>query len=420
MATYDHVNGNITLRVTDDGSQVRFWVLTDSQTYNHDQTWSFVANGITSGVRTFDMNNRGSWQEIGLFTTSITQTMKFTIYDTGLGFPTYTFVYTANRDTVPPKPAGLVISNVTSTTVDADGAGNGDGGSPVDFWQVGYGTSSTTPSLYKTTDMAGLATITGLSKGTTYYFWFRGHNALGYGPWSSRVTATTDDVPDPPSVVSLSSVTNTSVYAAFTAGSNNGASVDTYQIGYGTSSTTAQSTVTSDGSTTITGLKPGTTYYFWAKAHNAAGWGSYGARGSVTTKDVPDAPSAPNLSEITQTTARAIFTDNSNNGSTISAHQLGWATTSSAPTTTVSSDTDQVLTGLPAGKQLYFFARAQNSYGWGPWSVAKSAKTVAGAWVYYLPTKTWKPAIPWVRTNGVWKVAKPWVRIAGSWKGTTS
>lgn len=89
--------------------------------------------------------------------------------------------------------------------------------------------------------------------------------------------------PAPPSKVSLSRVTPTSVYAIFTDGNNGGSAITGRIIGYGTSSYEAQKSIVSDRSTVISGLVPGTTYYFKARTKNAKGWSDWGPVSSVMT-----------------------------------------------------------------------------------------------------------------------------------------
>lgn len=220
---------------------------------------------------------------------------------------------------------------------------------------------------------------------------------------------------NPPSIVTLSSITSTSVHATFNDGTG-GAPIDSRQIGYGTSSTSVQTTVASDRSTDITGLTPGTTYYFWARTHNVAGWTAWGPRGTATTLRTPSAPSAPTISSVTMTSAIVNFTPPNNGGSAITAYQVGYSTTSTGPSTTVSGTSPRTITGLEPGLTYYFWVRAQNSVGWGPWSTPTAAQTVAGVRVKV--GTEWKIAVPYVRDGGVWKIAQPWVRTAGVWKET--
>lgn len=237
------------------------------------------------------------------------------------------------------------------------------------------------------------------------------------GPTTFSHSVSRDTVPGAAGTPKISGIKATSVVVTFSDGSNGGDAIDSRQITYGTSSSGGTDTVSSDGSTTISGLTSNTTYYFWARCHNSEGWGPWSARASAKTLAVPTAPSAPLLSSVTATTVDVSWTDNSNGGSAIVAHQIGWGTSSSAPTSNVSANSPQVLTGLTPGTTYYIFVRAQNSVGWSAWSKPTQMRTVAGA--YILVGAVWKLAVPYVRVGGVWKQAEAWSRSAGVWKRTT-
>lgn len=237
------------------------------------------------------------------------------------------------------------------------------------------------------------------------------------GPTTFSHAISRDTVPDHPSTPTISGILSTSVVVKFTDGDNGGDSIDSRQIGYDTDSTGGSKTlVSSDGSTTVTGLSPGTTYYFWARTHNSVGWSSWSGRASAKTIKVPDAPDKPLLSSVTATTVDVSFTANGNGGAAITAYQIGVGITALGPSTTISASSPQVVTGLTPGTTYYFFARAQNSVGWSAWSAAASVKTVAGA--YILVGMAWKLAIPYVRVSGLWKKAEPWVKSLGVWERT--
>jgi hypothetical protein len=223
-------------------------------------------------------------------------------------------------------------------------------------------------------------------------------------------------VPQAPDKPVISGIKSTSVVVTFTDNGNGGAAINSRQIGYATSTTGTKTLVSSDGSTTISGLDDGVTYYFWARVHNSEGYSAWSSYVSAKTLKTPDPPSTPLLSSVTSTSVDVAFTPNSNGGAAITGYQIGYGTSSTTPTTTVAASSPQVVSGLVPGTVYYFFARAQNSVGWGAWSGAASTRTVAGAYIQVGATV--KLAVPYVRVGGVWKIAEPWVRSVGVWKRT--
>jgi hypothetical protein len=77
--------------------------------------------------------------------------------------------------------------------------------------------------------------------------------------------------------------TPTSITYSFRSGGNGGSKILEWQIGYGTNPSKLAHTIRSGGTTAVTGLKPATTYYFWARGRNAKGWGSWSVRTSRRT-----------------------------------------------------------------------------------------------------------------------------------------
>lgn len=90
-------------------------------------------------------------------------------------------------------------------------------------------------------------------------------------------------VPGVTSPIGIDQVDMVSFRYRFSAGSNGGAAIDSYQIGYGLSSGNPTTFISSGGTSTITGLSPGTTYYVWSRAHNSVGYSPWSARLSTTT-----------------------------------------------------------------------------------------------------------------------------------------
>lgn len=238
------------------------------------------------------------------------------------------------------------------------------------------------------------------------------------GPTTLSVSITRSRAPNAPSTPSLTGITSTSINVTFSDGADNGDSIDARQIAYNTGGTTTGATiVSSDGSTTVSGLNPGWTYYFWARTHNSKGWSPWSSVRSARTLKVPDAPDSVIASNPTQKTIIVSFTDNGNGGSAITGRQVGYSTNSLGPTTWVTYTGARTITGLMPGTRYYLWSRVQNSVGWSPYSSSVNIKTIAGARVCV--GGVWKDAIPYVNDGGVWKLARPWGRVAGDWKETT-
>jgi hypothetical protein len=241
-----------------------------------------------------------------------------------------------------------------------------------------------------------------------------GTNGLG-GPTTLSASIKRATAPDAPAKPGYSSLASTSVNITFSDGDNNGASIDSRQIGYGTSSGTPTKTVSSDRSTAITGLTSGTKYYFKARTHNSEGWSPWSANLTLTMLDEPAAPGVVQLSAITQTTVHAVFADPTSTGGTaITDRQVGYSLTTGTPTNSVTYSGGVTITGLKPGTLYYFSSRTKNSVGWSVWSSPKTATTIAGAYVKV--AGVWKKAVPYVKVAGVWKVARPWGRQFGYWE----
>lgn len=405
------------MMIRDTGTLVEFWFHSDTSTFNHEQPFAFTINGHTVSS-TFDLPADGAWHRLGYENVTTDQTVSFTIYDAGLGWPTSTHTAVIDRASAPAKPNPPILTVRGSTVIELDlGADGSNNGAAIDSRQYAGNSGNAVPaSNYKAA--VNNYQWTGLNPGTKYYFWERTHNAKGYSPWSNVATATTWNVPAAPAAPTISNVADTTLDVSYAAPANNGQTIDQYEVGYGLDPNGADRvSVASDRADTLTGLTPGATYYIWARAHNSIGWSAWSAKSTVTMKRPPDAPTTPVVSEVKMTSMRVIFGENGDGGSPITGYEIGYGW-QEGELFTLPSDKDDILTDLIPGTYYWVWGRAQNAYGWGPWSAtAAVVRTVAGARV--LVGTTWYEAVAYVKVAGVWKPAKPWARIAGVWKETT-
>lgn len=225
--------------------------------------------------------------------------------------------------------------------------------------------------------------------------------------------------PNAPTTPVVDTVTSTSLRIDFYDGADNGAAIDSRQIGYSLTTSVSGGTIVSTTADpkTITGLLPGRTYHFWARTHNAKGYSPWSGMRTVTMLNVPAAPTKPLLSSVTATSVDMSWTGNSNGGSAITSYQIGWGSSSTAPTSTATATSPRVVTGLKPGIVYYFWVRAKNSVGYSAWSPAASVRTVAGA--YIKAGELWLRAVPYVKVDGVWRLAETWGKSVGTWKRTT-
>lgn len=245
---------------------------------------------------------------------------------------------------------------------------------------------------------------------------FSGQKSSFSGSWSLPTIPQVWDAPDTPVI---SSITSTSAFATFTDNGGGVGAIDSRQLAYGTSTSVGSATViSSDGSTAISGLSPGTTYYVWARVHNAAGYSSWSSRASFTTLRVPDPPSAPVVSNVKPTTVDLAWTPNGNGGSAITGYTVGWGTSPTTPSSTVEvTMSPYTVTGLTPGTTYYFFVRAKNTVGYSSYAGPSSTMSISG--IRVKSGGVWKLAVPYVRTGGIWKLARPYVKSLGVWKETT-
>lgn len=244
---------------------------------------------------------------------------------------------------------------------------------------------------------------------------------LGFPTYTFTQHIQRSTVPQPPTLTDVHAVSSSSFDVFFYENSNGGSPALEYQIGYGSSPNGPTATVGSDGSTNVAGFYSGQRIYFWARTRNAIGWSEWSNRGESVTWQVPPAPNPATFFDVKQKSVGVSFDfiqRNTDPGNEEWQFKYGRDGTGAVIDATVNvNEAVEYLYNLDPGKTYYFWARARNSVGWGPWSpTASTVVLIAGARV--LVVGQWKRAIPYVREAGTWKVAEPWIKDAGIWKRT--
>ena len=165
--------------------------------------------------------------------------------------------------------------------------------------------------------------VTGLTTATAYIFRVKAVNAIGNGPTTVSSSYTPAGAPFAPTSL-VSTVGNTQLSIAFTAGGNNGSAITTYEYSLNGGSTWAtRQTGTTASPVVITGLTNGTAYTIQLRAVNAVSFGA--ASASLTTNTTPyTVPDSPTISVARTASAEltiTLVTAAAPNGNTVSGYK---------------------------------------------------------------------------------------------------
>ncbi|MCI4326464.1 MAG: fibronectin type III domain-containing protein [Thermoplasmata archaeon] len=193
----------------------------------------------------------------------------------------------ANLVPLPSVAGGLAIVSGNSTLNATWSASTGAGGYPVTGYTVYTGPAAAGPwTQAATTTTATSVTVTGLSDGTTYYVTVRANSGSGTGPAAPPVSGVPAGVPYPPTGLTVTGPTGSTLAVAWGAPSSDGGlTISSYTVLYATSASGPWMSASAGTQTnaTLTSLASSTTYYVKVEAANAAGTGHASATVSAAT-----------------------------------------------------------------------------------------------------------------------------------------
>jgi len=275
-------------------------------------------------------------------------------------FTTTNVVYT------PPVIAKVTTTSLTSNSVTVTWTTDQPASSQVSYGATtGYGSSSTLdPNLVT----AHSVTLTGLTAGTAYDFDVASTNAAAQSTTSPNSTFTTPATTATPPYVG---------YVAAWGINNTGATVTwstdvsaNTQLAYGTSTALGQmsplqAAMAASHGVTLTGLNPGTQYYFVAQSTGADGATGYSAVMTFTTTGTQTAPpptiSSVAVNSIANTSAIVTWSTDQAASSQVSYGVTTMYTLSSTLDPALLTAHSVTLTGLMPGTQYDFDVMSANS-----------------------------------------------------------
>ena len=300
--------------VTNAPTEVTYYYVTCGGTVTNDGAMTVTSRGVcystTNTMPTIEDSYVYSGSGLGTFTSSIYSLQPNTTYyyrayatnEMGTGYGEVMTFHTVSLPTV----TTTMASSITTSSAISGGNVTSQGSSAVTARGVCYGLNS-----YPTVDEdicvssgsgtgAFTSTLTGLQPNTLYYYRAYATNSYGtaYGQYYTFITTSTGALPTVTTTVA-SNITSSSAVSGGNVTSQGNSAVTSRGVCYSTTNSTptiSNSTVTSGSgtgsfTTTLSGLSPGTTYYYRAYATNSAGTG-YGQVYTLTTSG--GTPSDPN------------------------------------------------------------------------------------------------------------------------------
>jgi len=327
----------------------------------------------------------------------------------------------------PGQPAASSVGDSSATLGWGDPSDWG-GNNTSDFkLQIDGNSSFSSPStitVYNTNSR----TVSGLASYSTYYARVLAFNAAGNGPWSyTRSFRTLAGFPSAPRSPASSGVGASSATLAWTAPSDwGGNNTGDYRLYVSTNSNMSGATgytVYNLRTKGLTGLAPGTTYYWRVQAFNARGNGDYTSISSFSTKSTPlTAPRSLTVTDSGPVGAAFSWVQPTDWGAEDSDDYNFAIRKVGDPSFTHYNVTNSTTFDLPftldPNADYEWTVRAVNSYGNGPYASPYPTFTSSAPPAFVKVAGTWRSvSAMFVKVAGSWRpVVRTWVKVAGTWR----
>lgn len=267
--------------------------------------------------------------------------------------------------TIPPNPVALAATSLMQTSFTS----NWSLSNSATGYYLDVSTSNTFSSFvsgYNAKDVGNVTTfgVTGLSPGTSYYYRVRAYNGSGQSG-NSSLTSTTTIAPDP-----VASAGTSLAQTSFNANWAASTSATGYYLDVSTSSSFSSFVAGYNGidigatSYSVSGLSPGTTYYYRVRAHSLSGIS--GNSNLITVLTTPANPVTVAATATTQTS----FTANWAASPSATGYLLNVSTSSTFATLLpgysgldVGNTTNYNVGGLTEGATYYYAVSAYSASG---------------------------------------------------------
>ena len=271
-------------------------------------------------------------------------------------------------------------SNTTATVfvaayLDLINGWSSDGSWPA-AWSGHWGSGSN--AIRRTIGTNGSSLIAGngnysITRGTSDFnvtFQAQCQNYTGYPSHSITLTIPkAPTAPPAPTFLGLSLITNTSMRAQFQGNGDGGSAITGWDLQYSKASNfSGATTLASNGTTTVTGLVPNTTYYWRARGKNAIGAGAWSGTGTAKTHDIPGGVTHT-MGAVTATSGHINISPGATNGSAVTNFEMQLSTSSSFATILKNfagngSPGSATWPDLSRLTTYYHRTRVKNAYGW--------------------------------------------------------